>query len=220
MLKLTHHGNASIGAFCRANNKVAFLASDSSYKLEKAISSNLSVEVIRTSIFNSPIVGMYSAMNSNHIILPGFVEEKELESFSAFVEPIVMNTRENAWGNLIAMNDRGAIASPYLSKEVVNYIKDSLGIEVVVSSIAGYKSVGAVLYATNKGAVVSYNASDDELNLIKDVLKVSPLTASINMGSQFLSLGLIANDNGYVVGELTTGVEIARIEEGLDLIRS
>jgi translation initiation factor 6 (eIF-6) len=35
------------------------------------------------------------------------------------------------------------------------------------------------------------------------------------MGNGFVSIGIIANSKGYVVGEGTSGIEIARIEEGL-----
>ena len=219
MLKLTHHGNPSIGAFCRANNNVAFMASDSTNKLISYVESQLKVEVVKATIFNSGIIGIYSSINSNHILLPYFTEKREIEKIKCYVEPVVVKTKENAWGNLVVMNDRGAILSPYLNKETISFISNSLGLDVVVSSIAGYKSVGAVAFATNKGALISYKASKEEIKLVEDVLKVKTTTASINMGSQFISLGLIANEKGYVVGELTTGVEIARIEEGLDLIR-
>lgn len=221
MLKLTYHGNPNIGAFCTANNNYAFISPSTSEKLERAIKENLKVEIIKTTIFSSPLIGIYTSLNSSHIIVPYLIEEEELSIIKeAGITPIILKGKENAWGNLVVMNDKGIIASPYVSKENLKIIEDNTGLETLVMEIANYKSVGALLFSTNKGSLITYKAREEEIEKIKSILKTTPITASINMGSQFVSLGLTANEKGYVVGELTTGVEIARIEEGLDLIRS
>ena len=217
MLKLHHNGNPNIGAFGITNNKISFVSPDSK-KLISAIKNELKTEVIPTTIFNSNIIGIYCSMNSDFIIVPNLIEKEELEKINEHIEVIIMDTRENAWGNLIALNDNGVIASPLLKKDVIKKLEDSLGLEVLSLSIANYKTVGSLIYPTNKGGLITYKASPEEIEGIENVLKVKLTTASINFGSPFVSLGVIANDKGYVVGETSTGIEIARVEEGLDLI--
>ena len=92
--------------------------------------------------------------------------------------------------------------------------------EFFQTSLANYKAIASLLVVNNRGALVSYKASDEELEIIKKALKVSPLRGSISLGSQFIKLGVIANDKGCVVNSLTTGFELSRVEEALDLIKN
>jgi translation initiation factor 6 len=48
---------------------------------------------------------------------------------------------------------------------------------------------------------------DEERELLKEVLKVDVDVGTINMGCPFVASGILANDNGVVVGGLTTGPE-------------
>ena len=217
--KLTHYGNPHIGVFAKANDSVAFLAKEALGKFEKALKERLDVEVVRLTIAGGNIVGMYMALTDKIALLPGIVEKEEVDLISSYVEPLIIDTYENAWGNNVVIGRKGVVASPWLREKVVKELEDHLGLEVFQMPIAGYKSVGAVLFSTSKGALISYSASDEEIDRLSSLLGFKPLRGSINMGSQFVSLGIVANSHGYVVGETTTGIEVARVEEALDLVR-
>ena len=55
----------------------------------------------------------------------------------------------------------------------------------------------------------------EELETIKDVLKIQMDVGTINGGIPFIRSGLLANDNGAVIGNMTTGPEILIISNAL-----
>ena len=68
---------------------------------------------------------------------------------------------------------------------------------------------------TNKGLLCHPKTTDDEINHLKKVFKVDVMIGTINHGVPAIGSGLIANTKGAVVGSLTTGIEMGRIEEAL-----
>ena len=219
MRKLTHYGNPNIGVFGIANNKVSFLSSDVTKKFLVGVKENLKTEVQRVTIANGNVIGMHVAMNNKIALLPWIAEKEEVEKFREFLDVLIIKTRKNALGNNLLMNDKGIIASINLEKEVVKEIEDKTGLEVLRIKFGEYKTVGSLGFANNKGCLLSYHVKESEKEKVKDILKVYVGEGSVNMGSQFIRLGIIGNDNGYVVGEETTGIEIAQIEEVLDYIK-
>ena len=219
MRKLTHYGNPNIGVFGVANNKVSFLSSDVTKKFLVGVKENLKTEVQRVTIANGNVIGMHVAMNNKIALLPWIAEKEEVEKFREFLDVLIIKTRKNALGNNLLMNDKGIIASINLEKEVVKEIEDKTGLEVLRIKFGEYKTVGSLGFANNKGCLLSYHVKESEKEKVKDILKVYVGEGSVNMGSQFIRLGIIRNDTGYVLGEETTGIEIAQIEEVLDYIK-
>jgi len=69
--------------------------------------------------------------------------------------------------------------------------------------------------ATNRGVLCHPKATDDELDAVESALGVRADIGTINYGAPLVGSGLVANDNGYVVGRETTGPELGRIEDAL-----
>jgi len=42
--------------------------------------------------------------------------------------------------------------------------------------------------------------------------------ATVNFGSQSLGSGIISNSKGFIIGEMSSGVEITNIDEGLGFL--
>ena len=53
---------------------------------------------------------------------------------------------------------------------------------------------------------------------IASILKVRGSKGTVNLGTGFVSIGMIANDNGYLAGEKTSAYELGRIEEALGFL--
>ena len=120
----------------------------------------------------------------------------------------ILDTKYNALGNLICVNDKGGIVSPIIEKEYVKEIEDVLDIEVIQKKIAGYYQVGAVMEANNFGGVIHPETEEEDIKKISNVLGVNVEPATINGGTPFVSSGMLTNNNAIVVGNLTTGPEI------------
>ncbi len=216
--KAGFYGDVNIGLFGAACDKFTVVP-DESLKVDV-----LKVPTIISSISSTQLIGLFLAVNSAGIVFPKIVEKNEvrriissLEERGIEVEHTVLKSRYTALGNLIVCNDKGAVISEFL-KDWRKSIENVLDVEVVVGRIAESKLPGSFCVATNKGFLLSNSGSEEDYELLKDVLKVDGDIGSVNFGSMFVRSGIIANSNGYVVGELTTGVEMSRIDEALGFV--
>ncbi len=213
-MRASYHGNQYIGLFGKANDKVAFLPRDANKSLFYSLRERTGVEVVKTSILESNLLGVYMALTDKFAVVPYTILPSEEEIISQHVEVLKIGGRFNAWGNNIIIG-KSVIANPRMNDKEAKAVENALGKEVFRRSMAGYSTVGSLVCSNSKGFVIHYKASDDEIKFVEKVLGVKGSRATANMGNGFVSIGIIANSKGYVVGEGTTGVEIARIEEGL-----
>ena len=95
---------------------------------------------------------------------------------------------------------------------------DTLGVELVEAEIACYHTVGSCSLATANGFAAHFSAKDSEIAALASIFKVKGAKGSVNKGTGFVALGVIANSKGYVAGEQTTAFEMGRIEEALGFI--
>lgn len=219
MLKTTYYGNSFLGLFFRANNSIALAPLDAPEKNVHAIEKALGVSTLALSIGKSTLLGVYTAMNNNGIIVPNIIEKEEVAILKkAGLNVFVSRELNNAYGNNICVNDKGGIVNPHVDRVEKEKIEDVLGVELIQISIAKYTTVGSACIASNKGFLAHYGASEDEIRAIEEALKVKGDKGSINMGIGFVGIGVIMNDNGFVAGEDSTGFEIGKISSALGYI--
>jgi len=214
-------GNASIGVYSLATDKMAIVPSQVSEAEARKLEEWLKVKVIRTTIGASVLVGTLARANSNGLVLPHFMREKEIQALksNSDLSIALMETKKTAYGNLILANDHGAVVDPRLKKKDVKQIEDALGVETVPAEIAGLPYVGSLATATNKGVLTHPLLKEDEQKLLKGVLKVHVDVGTINCGIPYVATGLLGNKYGAVAGQLTTGPELFIIGQALDVVR-
>jgi translation initiation factor 6 len=183
---------------------------------------SLKVPTIRLAVYGSTLVGLFCAGNSRGLLLPYFVPDADMLALkkSLKAEGVEINIerigdKSTALGNLLACNDNAALISPMISEK--KKIEDVLGVEVVSGSIGGHDEVGACCLATNKGFIVHPDA-EAELEYLGEIFGVKGMSGSVNFGFPFIKSGLIANSHGYITGRRTTGIELDRIDQALDLL--
>jgi len=213
-------GNPNIGVYVAISDRVALIPADAPEKVERALSKNLGVRVVRASVQDSPLLGVLCAMNSHGMIVGRLVRERELELLKRVLGDEmnieVLDIKETALGNLVLVNDKGAVVSPLLPRHAVSRISDALDVEAVQMRLGGSYLVGALGVATNKGVLLCPLASDEEVEQVIDVLKVSKGgVGTVNRGNVFVRSGLVANSRGALVGFETTGPELMRIQSTL-----
>lgn len=172
-------------------------------------------------INNSNLIGVYTASNKHGIIVPNITKEEEIEVLESYLDGGsqigILKSIDNAFGNLILCNDKGAIISPLL-KEHRKQVEDILDVETVVYEFAGSNLPGSISLANNYGCVVHPLASDEEIEHINSILKVNETDVStINRGIPYLSAGAIVNDNNGIFGQESTGPELMRLTSVLNL---
>ena len=129
-----------------------------------------------------------------------------------------IDDKMTALGNIIAVNDNGALCHPDFNSAARQKIEDVLDVEVVPGNIARLPIVGANSVCTNTGAIVHPMATDDEIDQLSQLLKVHVEVGTVNRGSPYTSLGVLANVDGMIAGADTTGVELAHISQVLGFV--
>ena len=213
-------GNPNIGVYVTVSDRIALIPLDSPEKVERAVRNSLGVEAVRVSLLGSPLLGVLCVMNSNGLLIGRLVKEREVKllrrAIGDDIRVEVLDVRENAIGNLVLANDKGAIVSPVLPRRILSKISEVLGVETAQMGIAGSYLVGALGVATNRGVLLCPLASDEEVETVASVLKVSKANVgTVNRGNIFVRSGIVANSKGALVGYETTGPELLRIQSAL-----
>lgn len=215
-------GDHNLGLFARASDRLILLGSLASEKNERRISEILGAKTEKITVAGTDFAGIFLAMNKNGIVAPNILSNREKEKLRSLTKKFgmnltILNSKFTAIGNLILCNDRGALISRNYSIKNKEKIQDCLDVEAVQSTIARMDIVGSCGVSTNKGCLLHHDASEKEAKIVEDVLKVKVDIGTGNFGSPFVGSCMIANSNGVVVGESTTGPELSRITETLDL---
>ncbi|KZX16762.1 translation initiation factor IF-6 [Methanobrevibacter cuticularis] len=212
-------GNPNLGVYITVTDEIAIVPFNLPEIMENNIKEALDIDVIRTSIAGSNLVGALAIGNSNGIIVSPFAFDREIELLESYGLNIAkIPDKYTAVGNIIAANDKGAIVSPLLSSKSLKIVEETLDIRVERSEIAGFDIIGSLVAVTNKGALLHKDASFAELKLAKSVFKVEAEIGTVGRGIALVGACSIANSYGAIVPESSTGPEMARIEEALGFL--
>jgi len=204
--------------FIKTNDAYTLLPLDSLKKFEEK-TKFLETEIHRVSVGESNLLGVYTAMNSNGIILPNVATGDEVDRFKKIgINIHKSDDAHNAHGNNIAVNDKAGIINEYVSKSERKKMEDALGVELVPTRIAGYSTVGSACIATNKGFLAHYKAGEEEIKALEEIFKVHGDQGTVNTGVGFVSYGAVANSKGYIAGDRSTAFELGRVMEALGFI--
>jgi len=210
IIKYDVYSGPNIGIFTSVNDKFVFLPNGFAQTKAENLAKYLQTEYIMTPVANTRLLGVLMVLNNHGILLPRTSSTEEIAYLqkSTGLNVKILDTKHNALGNLICVNDKGGIVSPLIEKEFIKEIEDILDIEVIQKRIAGFDQVGAVMEANNFGAVIHPETDEEDIKNFSNILGVNVEPATINGGIPFVSSGILANSNAVVVGNLTNGPEI------------
>jgi len=208
-------GSPNIGVYCFANEKIAIVPPGLTTKKIGQFAETLGVDVCSTTVGGSTVVGALVTGNSNAVLVPHIIRDYELKRIQEFSKVVVVNSRWTALGNVVLMNDRGAVVHPEASTEIIVAVKDELKVNPTFGKIGNLPFVGALAVATNKGAMLSPNTLAEERLVIRSALQVETELSSTNGGVSFVKSGILANSKGAVVGPLTRGAELMQVTRTL-----
>jgi len=219
ILKTSFYQNSNVGLYAYTNNKFCLLGSMVSEKLERDIKETLKVDLIRTNLCGTVLNGIFAAGNDKGLLLPHIVLDSELETLRNHkIKFEIITTDHTALNNNIVVNNQAALISPDL-EEHIDTIKKFLKLKKIeVFHINKMPTIGALIVLGKKGCLISKFASDKEIDFVKDYFKVPVTRGSVNLGSPYISSGLIVNKSGFIVGERTGGPETVHIDEALGFL--
>lgn len=211
-------GSPYLGVFLRVGERGALAPPNLPHAVEREVARILGVEVVRTTVLDSEVIGALVAANSRGLVVGDALDDAEREALERLAPVTVVRHRQNAMGNNILANDVGAMVHPEYSGEAVEAIGRALGVPVRRGTLAGLGTVGMAGVATNRGAVVHPKATDRELAQAEESLGVPVHRSSANFGVPVVGACVVANSRGILVGRPTTPVEIVHLQDGLRVL--
>ena len=217
MFRASFAGSVYVGVFARATNDVLVVRPDAADDLVADLSDELGVPAIPTTVGGSGTVGALATGNENGVLVSSRATDGEKEALAdaADVPVSELPGRINAAGNVVLANDYGAYVHPDLSDDAVAAVEDALSVPAERGSLADVQTVGTAAVATNAGVLCHPKSREPELEALEAHLDVRADIGTVNYGAPLVGSGLVANDDGYAVGEDTTGPELGRIEDTL-----
>jgi translation initiation factor 6 len=211
-------GSPYLGVFVRADERCAIVPPSLPGALERDLARILGVDVVRTTVADSDVVGALVAVNSRGVVVGEGIDPAERHALERVGPVTDLRHRHNAIGNNVLVNDLGALVHPEYSNEALEAIGRALGVRVERGTLAGLATVGMAGVATNLGAVVHPKATDRELARAEEVLGVPVARSTANFGVPVVGACVVANSRGILVGLPTTPVEIVHLQDGLRLV--
>ena len=212
-------GNPNIGVFILATDDLAIVPFNLIDEKAEIIKETLEVDVVKSSIAGSNLIGSLAVANSKGIVVSPHVLDREVKQFEDLgLNVATIPGNYTAVGNIIAANDAGAIASPFLTEDALNIVESTLDVDVEARSIAGTDIIGSLIKVTNKGFLISKNATSTEINFAHKVFGVEGDIGTVGKGISLVGACSIANSNGAIVAKDSTGPEMARVEEALGFL--
>jgi len=213
-------GDSNVGAYGIATDSFVFVSSNMSEKGLDNIERTFNLPLVQSTVATLDAVGLVSVATSNGILIPYTTTDDEFAQLKSASDITVdwLDDKMTALGNIIIANDNGAMCHPDFGFKARQKISDTLGVEVVPGSLAKLPIVGASAIATNQGAIVHPMATSGEIELLAQLLKVHVEVGTVNRGSPYASLGVLANIDSMIAGTETTGVELAHISQVLGFV--
>lgn len=206
-------GIPHIGVFTRVLDDIAVIPPSAPAEFEEALKELLGVDVIRTTVQGSEIIGSLLTGNARGFVVSGMATEDEISCLREYREVYLLENTMNAAGNVILVNDSFAAVHPDMPVGMAGEIGDFLGVQVVSLTLGGIKTVGMAGVATNRGVLVHPRSTRAEIQRVEEISGIPVGTGSVNGGTGLVGTGLLVNSKGYAAGLETTGFELGRIED-------
>lgn len=210
-------GSPYLGVYLRASEGAALVPPSAHTPLEREVARILGVRIVRTNVADSEVVGSLVALNSHGVVVGDDLDPGEARALEELGTVSVVRQRQNAMGNNVLANDHGALVHPEFSDLTLAAIEEALSVPVRRGTLAGLGTVGMAGLATNRGVVVHPKTTEKEAAVVEEVLGVPVHRSTANFGVPIVGACVVANSRGLLIGRPTTAVEIAHLQEGLQI---
>jgi len=214
--KINVFGNPNIGVYLFANDDYALVPPGLTEKTLLTIERTLKTDIVEMKIVESSLIGLFVSGNNHALILPSIAKPYEVEKLKEELDlPIyIVNSKLTAMGNIILANEHYALVHPEM-KQHVDFISKALGVPAETGTIAKIPTVGSAAVFNDKGGLVHPEISPSEAEELSKKFKVPVDVGTVNYGVPYVRMGIVCNNKGALVGDTTSGPELARIEQVL-----
>lgn len=217
--KLHIQGNSLVGLYIIAMKDFIIVGPEVPDRYDSDLEDIFDAKVVRTTIAGTSLVGIFAVSNGKELLVPHIIlehEEKVLKENNISFHKIISNL--TCHGNNIVANKHSAIINPEYEEEAAKQIKSALGTDIFPATINDAPTVGSFMVAHDTCGLVSHNVSDSEFDNIAKHLQIDLDSGTVNMGSTTIGSGVVSNNSGFVIGDISGGPELVNTDEVLGFL--
>ena len=211
-------GSDQVGIHLAAVGSVLFHPPELPEPTVEMMEATIGLELQPLTVGGSNLVGALVCGNSRGIAVADIATEGDIDQLTSYGDVVVMEGGVNTAGNLLVVNELGAVASPSIPHEGLEILAEVLAVDVTSTTVAGQDVVGSLAVANDHGVLLHPDVTPDEAMMIEDVLGVKPMVGTVSFGSPYVGAGVCASNSGAISGTQTTGPELNRIEDALGFL--
>lgn len=222
---LSFHNNSNIGLYIYANDKVVLVGKEVPEEHDKVLQEIFNVPIKRITIAGASFIRVFIAGNNEKLIVPGIIFKEELENLQKIGEELgfeveSFDTKQTCLGNNLVIGRTNVILNKEFSEAQAKQIGKIFGMPAQRINLKEMNALGSliVLNRDKDVGLVGNDITDDDYDKIQDLIGYELTPSSVNMGSAYLSAGIVVNKNGFIIGKMSGGPEMANTEEGLGFL--
>ncbi len=209
-------GNPNIGLFFFVNDKFAIIGKEVDKDKKKQIEEVLEVPIYQVQVLGTDLIGVFIAGNNEILLVPSLYDHefKKIKEICDKHETklIKIEDKLNTLGNNICVGKDEIIINYNYSRDFINHLENATKLKAIKLEHSEFASAGAVCFFTKDKYFVSQELNEEVVS--KFVKKIAGV-GSINSGSAFISSGIVANENGVLIGSMSSTIEIQEVVENL-----
>ena len=213
--QLDFYGYPYVGIYASNTEDYVVLPPDLPEHTAEDAAKALGVNIIKTLINDSTLIGSMMTGNHNGFIVSDLALDSEVAELEKHLPVARLKGKMTAAGNIILANDTAALVHPLLHDRHLDLIRDTLKVDVKRGTIGGLKTVGMAGVASNKGLLVHPRATAAELVVLEDLFHLPVDIGTVSFGSPLVGSAILATTKGLITGTKTSGPEMGRIEDAL-----
>jgi translation initiation factor 6 len=167
-------------------------------------------------LYRSPNIGIFLQANDNAVLVPKGIAGTKTEKIAEDLEATPCHTSiggTRLLGPLVAMNNKGVLASKMMEDYEMREISSTTGLKVERFQ-SRFTAVGNLVAANDHGAVVSPILEHHAVQQVRDVLGIEVMTMTVGDFSQVGAL-ILATNSGAAVSPNAREDEVEEISRVL-----
>ncbi|MFH1073372.1 MAG: translation initiation factor IF-6 [Nanoarchaeota archaeon] len=213
VMKMSIHGNPNVGMYGYCTEKYLLLGPEVPAQYHGELEEIFKLKIEKLTIAGTSLLGVFLAGNKHCLLVPNIAYDYEIARLEKLkLNFKVIDSRLTCFGNNVLVNDHFCLLNPEFSDKEEELLASLLKVPAMRKTIAGVHTVASICLMNKKGLLLHYEASKEELKLVGQKFKTQAEHGSVNLGNPYVRSGILLNDHGFIIGELSGGPEIVHAE--------
>lgn len=217
--KLNIQGNSLVGLYILPLSTAVLAGPELSERDVKIVEEVFKVPVIQSTIAGTGLWGVFAATNGKALVLPHIIfDHEEAVLKEAGIEYTKIKTNLTCLGNNLVVSKKGVLLNPSFEDSAMQALQDAFTSPFKVYSLGEIQTIGSYVVCNSTHGLCSHEFTDEQIGEMESHLGVKLTTGTVNLGSTQIRSGVVASDNGFVIGESSGGPEIINADEALGFL--